>query len=116
MWCCRDDAAAGGPRCAVQLPLANSECRERVDPRADYGYYVSLYDSLRQRITCSLRYFHADGVVALEIHRLFVLGRRRVRYCLYERRMGSDRRLDMVHWNEEAMGRVTMVLRDVIGA
>lgn len=30
--------------------------------------------------------------------------------------MGSDRRLDMVHWNEEAMGRVTMVLRDVIGA
>lgn len=85
MWCCRHDAAAGGPRCAVQLPLANSECRERVDPRADYGYYVSLYDSLRQRITCSLRYFHADGVVALEIHRLFVLGRRRVRYCLYER-------------------------------
>ncbi|XP_077548671.1 uncharacterized protein LOC144162019 isoform X2 [Haemaphysalis longicornis] len=58
---------------------------------------------------------HIDGVVPVEIHRLFVLGRRRVRYCLYERRMGSDRRVDMLHWNAQAMDRVAMVLRDVIG-
>ncbi|XP_077548670.1 uncharacterized protein LOC144162019 isoform X1 [Haemaphysalis longicornis] len=83
--------------------------------RLHIGTIASLYEGLRRRITCSLRYFHADGVVPVEIHRLFVLGRRRVRYCLYERRMGSDRRVDMLHWNAQAMDRVAMVLRDVIG-